>query len=95
MLQDYSKKAGLSLFAHQYDEPTETTPRQAKINRFRIEVDPCGYCGSTELDPKLEIRFEREVQTIGKRFLKIMNNKMIDETKKTPPLQMIMDSLNF
>lgn len=95
LLQDYSKKTGLSLFAHQYDEPTEITPRQAKINRFRIEIDPCGYCGPTDLDPKSDIRFTREVQIIGKRFLKIMNSKIIDETQKTPQLQMIMESLKF
>lgn len=95
VLRDYSKKAGMALFAHQYDEPTETNPRQATINRFRIKIDPCGYCGSTDIDAKLEVRLEREVRTIGKRFLKMMNTKVMDDSEKTPPLQMVMDSLNF
>lgn len=95
LLEDYSKKAGIALFAYQYDEPTEINPRQAKINQFRIKVDPCGYCGSTELEPKLEARLEREVIAIGKRFLKMMNAKTIEESGKALPLQMVMDSLLF
>lgn len=95
LLQDYSKKSGLALFAHQYDEPTETSPRQAKINSFRIKIDPCGYCGSTELDSKLQVRLNREVTTIGKRFMKMMNAKIIKKSQQTPPLQIIMEQLNF
>lgn len=95
LLQDYSKKSGLALFAHQYDEPTETNPRQAKINRFRIKIDPCGYCGSTELDSKLQVRLNREVTTIGKRFMMMMNAKIIKKSQQTPPLQIIMEQLNF
>lgn len=95
LLHNYSKKSGLAIFAHQYDEPTKTNPRQAKINRFRIKVDPCGYCGCTDLDPKLQVILDKEVRTIGKRFMKMMNTKMMDESGNTPPLQMVMDCLNF
>ncbi len=95
LLQDYSKKSGLALFAHQYDEPTEINPRQARINRFRIKIDPCGYCGCTDLEPRIEVRLNREVTTIGKRFMKMMNTKVIKESQKTPPLQIIMEKLNF
>lgn len=95
ILQDYSKKSGIALFAHQYDEPTETNPRQAKINRVRIEMDPCGYCGCTDLDPNLEVRLEREITTIGKRFMVMMNGKMKEESQKTSPLEIVMEALHF
>lgn len=95
LLQDYSKKSGLALFAHHYDEPTETNPRQAKINRFRIQVDPCGYCGCTDLDSKMQVQLDREVRTIGKRFMKMMNTKVMEESQKTPSLQILMEKINF
>lgn len=95
LLQNYSKKSGLALFAHQYDEPTETNPRQARINRFRIKIDPCGYCGCTELELQSKVRLDREIISIGKRFMKIMNRKLMESSQKTPPLQMIMEHLNF
>lgn len=95
LLQDYSKKSGMALFAHQYDEPTEKNPRQAKINIFRTRIDPCGYRGNTDIDPKLQVRLEKEIKNVGQRFMKMMNTKIIEESQKTPPLQIIMDTLNF
>lgn len=95
LLQDYAEKSGMSLFAHKYDEPTEVNPRQAKIDRFRMEFDPCGYSGCTNLDPRLQVRLDQEVRKIGKQFMMIMNVKALEQSQKTPPLQIIMDLLHF
>lgn len=88
---DYSKKSGLSLFAHQYEDPLKKNTQQALINLYRNHIDPCGYQGCVEADPNSLARIEKNVQMVGYRFLKKMNQENFDSHLAPPPLDKLLD----
>lgn len=94
LLNNYTYKSGLALYAHQYDNPIEKTPRQAAINCFRNEVDPCGYSGFTEADADLLVDIEKEVKSVGTRFLRTMNKKTEESTQTAPKLSFLVDFID-
>lgn len=88
---DYSLKAGLALFAHQYEDPLKKNTQQAFINLYRHEIDPCGYRGYIEADPSNLVRLEKNVRMVGYRFLKKMNQQHFDLFSTTPPLETLLN----
>lgn len=87
IIQDYAYKAGLSLFAHRYEDPLKKNTQQALINLFRHQIDPCGYRGYVDADPEMIARVERNVSMIGYRFLKETTHNHLDDFPEEPALE--------
>lgn len=93
LLEGYSKKAGLALFAYQHDNPLEKNARQAAINIYRNEIDPCGYSGYTDANKDTLVKIEKEVEAVGYRFFKMMNKKTKEDSQDSSPLEIIIQYL--
>lgn len=90
IILDYTNKSGLALFAHQYEDPLKKNTQQALINQYRHQIDPCGYRGYVEADPKVLARVEKNVQMIGYRFLNKMNRDKLEHLAKDSALENLL-----
>lgn len=94
LLMGYAFKAGLSLLAHQYDNPVAKTSRQAAINFYRQKYDPYGYSNIREVNPGKMKLIEAHAQRLGFDYFDSMNQRKQNISDGSTRLEYMMQFFN-
>lgn len=94
LLINYAMKTGIAVFAHQYDNPTDKTPQQAVINRYRNEYDPYGYSSFTDVTSLQMKQITEKAIGFGYDFLDTMNQRQRRLEDEEFPLELIFKFFN-